>query len=188
MIYSTLRRCLTSNNGSHRHPERCPTRADPARLDGVATLEVDEHVWHHTPHKAAAKGPTMLTGMVDLTRDCQGRVHARLLDLAPGRSGTVLADWLKDRSATFRDRVQVATLDPFRGYADALRDELREATPVLDAFHVVKLAGQALDEVRRRVQQDSLGRRGTTRTTRSCGSATSPAPAPSTCPIGSGTG
>jgi transposase len=31
---------------------------------------------------------------------------------------------------------------------------------VLDAFHVVKLAAQAMDEVRRRVQQDTLGHRG----------------------------
>jgi transposase len=31
---------------------------------------------------------------------------------------------------------------------------------VLDAFHVVKLAGNALDEVRRRVQQATLRRRG----------------------------
>lgn len=133
---------------------------DESRLGGVVTLGVDEHVWHHTPHKAAVKGPTMLTGMVDLTRDTNGKVRARLLDLVPGRSGTVFAAWLKDRSACFRDGVQVATLDPFRGYANALRDELAEATPVLDAFHVVKLAGQAMDEVRRRVQQDTLGHRG----------------------------
>jgi hypothetical protein len=31
--------------------------------------------------------------------------------------------------------VKVATLDPFRGYANALRDELSEAVPVLDAFY-----------------------------------------------------
>ena len=133
---------------------------DESRLAGVATLGVDEHVWHHTPHKVASKGPTMLTGMVDLTRDEAGKVHARLLDLVPGRSGTVFAAWLKARSTGFRDGVQVATLDPFRGYANALRDELSEATPVLDAFHVVKLAAQAMDEVRRRVQQDTLGHRG----------------------------
>jgi len=133
---------------------------DGERLAGVATLGVDEHVWHHTPHLAATKGPTMLTGMVDLTRDQHGNVHARLLDLVPGRSGTVFAGWLKARTDTFRDGVQVATLDPFRGYANALGDELAEATPVLDAFHVVKLAGQALDEVRRRVQQDTMGHRG----------------------------
>jgi transposase len=79
----------------------------------------------------------MLTGMVDLTRDRDGNVRARLLDLVPGRSGTVLAGWLSGRTAEFRDCVQVATLDPFRGYANALRAELDEATPVLDAFHVV---------------------------------------------------
>jgi len=133
---------------------------DEARLGGVVTLGVDEHVWHHTPHKSATKGPTMLTGMVDLTRDSAGTVHARLLDLVPGRSGTVFAAWLQARGAGFRAGVKVATLDPFRGYANALRDELSEATPVLDAFHVVKLAAQAMDEVRRRVQQDTLGHRG----------------------------
>jgi len=43
---------------------------------------------------------------------------------------------------------------------NAIRDELPDATAVLDAFHVVKLAGNALDEVRRRVQQAALHRRG----------------------------
>ena len=36
----------------------------------------------------------------------------------------------------------------------------KDATSVLYAFHIVKLAGDALDEVRRRVQQDTLGHRG----------------------------
>ncbi|HEX5540062.1 MAG TPA: ISL3 family transposase [Micromonospora sp.] len=134
--------------------------ADESRFAGVQALGVDEHVWHHTPHKAATKGPTMLTGMVDLTRDQDGRVRARLLDLVPGRTGNAYATWLAARTQQFRDGVQVATLDPFRGYANALRDELDEAVPVLDAFHVVKLAAQAMDEVRRRVQQDTLGHRG----------------------------
>src|SRR4051795_12756555 len=49
---------------------------------------------------------------------------------------------------------------PFRGDMNAIRDELPDATAVLDAFHVVKLAGNALDEVRRRVQQATLHRRG----------------------------
>ena len=134
--------------------------ADEARFDGVVTLGVDEHVWHHTPHKTSTKGPGMFTGMVDLTRDQHGRVHARLLDLVPGRTGKAYATRLTDRTAAFRRGVKIATLDPFRGYANALRDEPSEATPVLDAFHVVKLAAQAMDEVRRRVQQDTLGHRG----------------------------
>ncbi|NYJ68775.1 transposase [Pseudoclavibacter chungangensis] len=59
-----------------------------------------------------------------------------------------------------RDGVQIATLDPFAGYKKALDDELDDATAALDAFHVVKLGTAAVDEVRRRVQQDLHGHRG----------------------------
>ena len=131
---------------------------DETRFDGVAALGVDEHIWHHV--SIAERGPKELTGMVDLTRDQHGRVRARLLDLVPGRSGTVYAGWLEKRGEAFRDGVQVATLDPFHGYKNALDDQLADATAVLDAFHVVKLGTQAVDEVRRRVQQDTLGHRG----------------------------
>jgi transposase len=55
--------------------------------------------------------------------------------------------------------VQVAVLDPFRGYKNAIDDHLQDAVAVLNAFHVVKLAGHAVDEVRRRVQQEIHGHR-----------------------------
>ena len=58
--------------------------------------------------------------------------------------------------------MRIATLDPFQGYKNAIDDQLQDATSVLDAFHIVKLAGDALDEVRRRVQQDTTGHRGRT--------------------------
>jgi transposase len=131
---------------------------DPARFDGVTTLGVDEHIWHHVSEKN--RGPRALTGMVDLTRDQDGRTRARLLDLVPGRSGNAYADWLTERGEAFRRRVQVATLDPFHGYKNAIDDQLEDATSVLDAFHVVKLGGQAVEEVRRRVQQAIHGHRG----------------------------
>ncbi len=57
-------------------------------------------------------------------------------------------------------RIRLAALDPFRGYATALATQLPAATRVLDAFHVVRLGNQMLDEVRRRVQQQTLGHRG----------------------------
>ena len=50
--------------------------------------------------------------MVDLTRDVHGRTRARLLDLVPGRSGEAYRSWLHDRGPAFRDRVEIATLDP----------------------------------------------------------------------------
>lgn len=137
--------------------------ADESRFTGVSTLGVDEHLWHHVSTKPVAdggRGPKELTGMVDLTRDASGRVRARLLDLVPGRSAKAYADWLQERGDTFRDGVQIATLDPFAGYKKALDDELDDAVAVLDAFHVVKLGTAAVDEVRRRVQQDTLEHRG----------------------------
>ena len=132
--------------------------ADESRFAGVTTLGVDEHVWHHVSTRH--RGPKELTGMVDLTRDKDGRVQARLLDLVPGRSGTVYKAWLDARGDAFKKQVQVATLDPFHGYKNAIDDKLADATAVLDAFHVVALAGHAVDDVRRRIQQEIHGHRG----------------------------
>ena len=132
--------------------------ADPARFDGVTTLGVDEHIWHHV--KVKERGPKELTGMVDLTRDEKGRTRARLLDLVPGRSGAAYAGWLQERGEAFRAGVKVATLDPFHGYKNAIADHIEDAIAVVDAFHIVKLGGQAVDEVRRRVQQETLAHRG----------------------------
>ena len=74
--------------------------------------------------------------------------------------GTTRTDADEGRGEDFRSGIQIATLDPFRGYKNAIDDQLQDATSVLDAFHIVKLAGDALDEVRRRVQQDTTGHRG----------------------------
>ncbi|MFL6133804.1 MAG: hypothetical protein ACJ72A_13420, partial [Nocardioidaceae bacterium] len=38
-----------------------------------------------------------VTVMVDLTRDAEGCLHARLLDAVQGRSGRVYAEWLRER-------------------------------------------------------------------------------------------
>jgi transposase len=130
-----------------------PLVDDPDRLDGVTALGVDEHVWQH----ADPRRPTgYATGIVDLTADRP----ARLLEVTKGRSGTVYAGWLAQRDQQWRDRIALAALDPFHGYAAALKTQLPAATRVLDAFHVVKLGLTALDEVRRRVQQEQTGHRG----------------------------
>ena len=141
--------------------------ADPSRFEGVTRLGVDEHVWHHVstkPVEDGGRGPKELTGMVDLSlhpdRTGELVVRARLLDLVPGRSGETYKTWLKDRGEAFRATVQVATLDPFHGYKNAIDDQLQDARSVLDAFHVVKLATQVVDDVRRRVQQEIHGHRG----------------------------
>ena len=136
---------------------------EESRFAGVTRLGVDEHVWHHVstmPIADGGRGLKELTGMVDLTPHADGKPKARLLDLVPGRSGKAYSDWLEERGEEFRDGVQVATLDPFHGYKNAIDDQLEDATAVLDAFHIVKLGTAAVDEVRRRVQQQIHGHRG----------------------------
>lgn len=137
--------------------------ADESRFDGVTTLGVDEHIWHHTstkPENQGGRGPKELTGMVDLTRDANGKVRARLLDLVPGRTGAAYREWLAARNEAFRTGIDVATLDPFHGYKNAIDDQLEDAVAVLDGFHVIKLGTDAVDQCRRRVQQDIHGHRG----------------------------
>ncbi len=51
-------------------------------------------------------------------------------------------------------------MDGFTGFKTATSEELPDAVAVMDPFHVVRLAGDALDQCRRRVQQDLHGHRG----------------------------
>jgi transposase len=129
--------------------------ADPARFDGVAVIGVDEHVWRHT-----RRGDKYVTVIIDLTpiRDKTG--PARLLDMVEGRSKQAFKTWLTDRPAQWREGVQVVAMDGFAGFKTATAEELPDATTVMDPFHVVRLAGDALDRCRRRVQQELHGHRG----------------------------
>ncbi|CEI29811.1 Transposase [Propionibacterium freudenreichii] len=128
---------------------------DPARFDGVAVIGVDEHVWRHT-----RRGDKYVTVIIDLTpvRDKTG--PSRLLDMVEGRSKSVFKTWLAARPQAWRDGVEVVAMDGFTGFKTAAVEELPDAVAVMDPFHVVRLAGDALDECRRRVQRDAFGRRG----------------------------
>ena len=157
-ISGLARQLGTTWNTVWSHIKPCLQAAsdDPARFAGVQVLGVDEHVWHHQDRRR--RGP--VSSPASWTTRGEDHPTARLLDLVPGRSGTVYKNWLEERGEQFRSGIQIATLDPFQGYKNAIDDQLQDATSVLDAFHIVKLAGDALDEVRRRVQQDTTGHRG----------------------------
>lgn len=109
--------------------------ADPARFDGVAVIGVDEHVWRHT-----RRGDEYVTVISDLTPVRDGTGAARLLDMVEGRSNAAFSSWLAARPRAWRDGIEVVA--------------------VMDPFHVVRLAGDALDQCRRRVQQRLHGHRG----------------------------
>ena len=116
---------------------------------------MDEHVWRHTPY-----GDKYVTVILDLTpiRDRSG--PSRLLDMVPGRSKKVFKTWLASQPDTWRERIEIVAMDGFTGFKSAAAEELPDARAVMDPFHVVHLAGNALDECRRRIQQELHHRRG----------------------------
>ena len=128
---------------------------DPQRFDGVKVIGVDEHCWRHT-----RKGDKYVTVVIDLTPVRDGTGPARLLDMVEGRSKSVFKTWLAERDQAWRDGVEVVAMDGFTGFKTAATETLPDAIEVMDPFHVVQLAGDALDRCRQRIQQETLGHRG----------------------------
>jgi transposase len=124
------------------------------RLAGVEALGLDETAFTAA---TATHSTAFVTGIVDLTR---GRGPARLLDVVDDRSASALVSWMNQQDPAWRAGITTAALDPYRGYASALRTALPHAVRVLDAFHVVRLGFAAVDDVRRRIQQELTGHRG----------------------------
>ena len=98
--------------------------------------------------------------IIDLTPARNKTGPARLLDMVEGRSKAVFKQWLAARPKEWSKQIEVVAMDGFSGFKTAASEELPDAVPVMDPFHVVRLAGDALDRTRQRVQQDTLGHRG----------------------------
>ena len=127
-----------------------PLVEDPTRLDGVAALGLDETSFL----RATRRAPTRyVTGLVDLE-------GGRLLDVVADRTRAAVGGWLHARPAAWLAQVGTVALDPWRGYANALVAPLGHARVVVDHFHAIKLANTVVDQVRRRIQQATLGHRG----------------------------
>ena len=128
--------------------------ADSTRFEGVRVIGVDEHVWRHRG------GDRYATVIVDLTpvRDHTG--PARLLDVVQGSSKRVLSSWLAARPQEWKDNIEIVAMDGFSGYKSAAASQLPGAVTVMDPFHVVHIAIDALEQCRQRVQQETLGHRG----------------------------
>ena len=107
----------------------------------------DLHTWSWTTTPPAAP-----------LRSTSGRC-ASLLNMAGGRSKQVFKTWLAGRTQVWRDRIEVVAMDGFTGFKIAAAEELPGAVAVMDAFHAVRSAGDALDLCRRRVQQARRGHR-----------------------------
>lgn len=96
-----------------------------------------------------------VTAVVDVT-------SGQILDVFEGRDAADLRGWLAGMPAAWRAQIQVVSVDPHEGYRSAITNTalLRDVAIVVDPFHIVRLANQALTRCRQRVQQATLGRRG----------------------------
>lgn len=115
---------------------------DTSRLEWVRVIGVDEHRWSHT-RRPGEDG--FVAVIVDLTPVRDGTGRARLLDLVPRRSAATLKTWLAAQTPAFRDQVEVVAMDRFGGYKSVATEQVPGATPVMDPFNAVALAGATLD-------------------------------------------
>lgn len=88
-----------------------------------------------------------VTVTIDLTPIRAGTAPSRLLDMVEGRSKQAFKQWLNQRDGAWRDGVEVVVTDGFTGFKTAAAEELPDAVAVMDPFHVVRLAGDALDRL-----------------------------------------
>ncbi len=123
---------------------------DPDRYGTVRALGMDEVLF---VRRGTYRKKEFTTQLVDVE-------GAQLLDIVPGRSGDAPKRWLEEKGEEWRSTVKVGTIDLSGPYRAVFDEKLPHVTQVADPFHVVKLANTKLDEVRRRVQNETLGHRG----------------------------
>jgi len=123
---------------------------DPARIGNTVAVGLDEVLFCRV---GPFKHRLWSTQVVDVAR-------GQLLDVVPDRDAASTCKWFAEQPVEWCARIRWATLDlsgPYRSVFDTM---LPHAVQIADPFHLVKLANFVLDEVRRRVQNDTLGHRG----------------------------
>ena len=123
---------------------------DPDRFGDVEAIGLDETLMFRL---GPWKQQQWSTQIVDVGR-------GQLLDVVRDRNASAPAAWLAGKPQAWRDRIRWATLDLSGPYRKVFDTVLPDAVQVADPFHLVKLANQRLDEVRRRVQNETFGHRG----------------------------
>lgn len=112
----------------------------PADASVVHRLGIDEASFR--------RGLRFHTAFVDLDR-------RRLLDLVPERTKRSVTGWVDGRSPAWRAQVAEVVIDPFDAYRQGVVEALPQVSLIVDKFHAVRLANQALDAVRRRLQREA---------------------------------
>jgi transposase len=86
----------------------------------------------------------------------------RLLYLAPGRSGQALVDFRAALLARGGDPARITTvvMDMLHCYKRGVRENFPQAQVIYDRYHVMVMAGEAVELVRRRLQNEGAALKG----------------------------
>ncbi len=126
---------------------------DPARVGSVAMIGFDETVMQPA-HRSRRR--RFVTAAVDVAT-------GQILDVFEGRDARHLRAWMAGMPLEWLAGIQVVSVDPHEGYRNAVTgatSPLAAVTVVVDPFHVVRLANQAVTRCRQRIQQDTMAHRG----------------------------
>lgn len=137
------------------HAERVlPAEPEPVTVLGIDETYRGRRRWRRDPDTGRWEPVTdrWHVGFVDISAG-QG-----LLGQVEGRTAAAVVEWLTARPAAWRDAVQHVAIDMSSVFLSAVRQALPHALVVVDHFHVVQLANQAVTEVRRRVTWTLRGR------------------------------
>ena len=126
-----------------------PLIDDPDRFGAVTAVGLDETLFA----RDGLHRRWWSTQIVDVA-------SGQLLDIVPGRDSIEPCRWLARQPEGWRAGIAWATLDLSNSYRAVFDTMLPDAVQVADPFHLVRVANTALDECRRRVQNDTVGHRG----------------------------
>ena len=137
------------------HADALLATPSPVRVLGIDETRRGRPTWAQDPDSGKWRlSERFETNFVDLA-GTQG-----LLGQTAGRTTSTVVGWLEDLGQDWKDAVAIVAMDPCATYRRAVQQALPQALIVADHFHVVRLANQAVTEVRQRVTRDLTGRRG----------------------------
>jgi transposase len=126
---------------------------DPDRVGSVEMVGFDETVMQPAHRRRRRR---FVTAVVDVE-------SGQMIDVFEGRDARDLAAWMASMPAAWLAGIDVVSVDPHEGYRSAvtaMASGLRDATIVVDPFHIVRLANAAVTRCRQRVQTETLEHRG----------------------------
>jgi transposase len=123
------------NSVARRVAER---RLPGDRLDGLKRIAVDEFYWAKKEY---------ITVVWD-------HDTSRVVWVGEGKSGDTLRAFFTELGPERCESIEVVTGDMAAGYLSAVADHVPDAEFILDHFHVLRLAHDAVDEVRRAIVRE----------------------------------